>query len=379
MHKLSVYLGHVDINSQGTLEVLGNGSPGQGGVIAYFFHYALIAERVYMQGSAPMKSAFVLKAYEKLEEAFKRNEKHEDTPIFAFVLSDECDGYQDYIHQRLSLLKGAGFSNGELMAYNYNQAENTSQRLDADLSFITIPKRQKSVSKAFRKDLMNKFQGGRLSDVTDETANEVIDKIAKQEILQTFALINSLERLEPTQRLAVYNIVRHSYRCANAYGSNCVDSDARPQLYYPNLVQLFDVLGTNFIMDYPTLLSSCLLFKLRSNAALALLVSEYWKCQNQSDINILLKILKHFKNEGKPSALFSLDKKAWVNYLLRYLTQYNLGGKALNKGIEEAMKFAIPKWFDDDYERHLLEIFSSVGRLNKDLKHIQEAPLFDLK
>ena len=88
----SVYLGQLDIDIQGRLDLrTSQGEATSADIVRYLFSYALVADEVCMQGSAPLKNKSVFVAFTRISETFQRNERHEEKPVFSFVLSNESE------------------------------------------------------------------------------------------------------------------------------------------------------------------------------------------------------------------------------------------------------------------------------------------------
>lgn len=366
-----VYLGHIDIGPQGVLDLrTSRGEAGVEDIVLYLFVFGIVADEVFMQGSAPLKSHQVLAAYRRLQDAFTRNEQHEPCPIYAFVLSDECNNYTEYLAQRLDFLQTEGERNPELSAYEANSADDTAIKLDRDMSYIHVPKRTQSVSKAFRHHLISTLHSGEVPALKDATAQTALRRIHEKESIQTFSLIDSLELSDASQLANIFSVVRGSYRRANAFGSMAIDSDTCLQFQPDNVLQFVDSIGLSVFMDQPALISSEILFKLRLSESLALLVGEYFHNQTQADLNKMFAMLAQFRLSGKVRSFLKQSPGAAVAAVFQAIEQAGIGSKTINKGIEHLAKVALGDAFDDALANRYYRMFSAIEILRKELNQI---------
>ena len=371
-----VYLGRIDIGPEGLLDLYTQrGRADTNAVLVYLFMFGLVADEVYMQGSAPLKSLSVYSAYRSLGEAFQRNEVNEPHPVFAFVLSEESEDYTSYLRKRLEFLQQHGGENAEQKAYIANHGTDTSKMLDADLSLVEIPKRTRSVSTAFRKTLASSLQSGNIGNnhVTDETANEAMRKLQASENIQTFAFIDSLEVADARQLDAIYDLVREKYRRSNAYGSECIDSDERLQFQVRNVSRFLKSIGLAKVLLSPLGLTASLLFKLRGLKSFRELKAEYFRCQSQEDINELLHIIEQFSMNGKVRGILKQSPAAAIAIIFEALNEAQIGYKAINKGLEHLAKALLRDAFDEVFAKRCYRVLNGLEELKKEMHHLTNA------
>jgi len=332
-----VYLGHVDVGQDAELDLMFRSDSA---VLQYIFRYGLIADQVLMQGSAPLKSNQVFLAYDRLREAFKRDENHDESkPIFAFVLSDEAEDYTSYIRARLQKLRETDEQNAEKVAYLKNHAVATAEKLDVDLLGINIPKRNLSVSKAFRGGLLTLLKSNDYSKtkISEETSQRAIEMINQTELLQTFSLIASLNLREPDQVKELYNATRDRYREANARGIGAMNSDADVIWSPLHIDRFLDEIGLTPWLKNPKDLTSELLFKIRRLENFRALRDEYFKAQSRTDFEVFVALLYNLRSYGIVSSIFhhlpgwiaaclpkpaEIPTKEALTYAAEYLTGY---------------------------------------------------------
>jgi hypothetical protein len=371
MPQRRVYLGQVDIRPDGQLDLKAPKElPMSDYLIRYFFMYGLIADEVYMQGSAPLKSTAVFHAYQRLAEAFKRNENHEKAPIYGFVLSDEAEDYESYIAQRLEILEGERDSNAERQAYLKNNAIDSSKRLDADLCFTDIPRRTKSVSKSYRKGLIKTLGINHETDflISQKTAEIALSKINSMENLQTFSLLTSLGLNDRDQLRAMYKLARRKYRQANAFGCEAINNEDSPLFNFENIRGFLQAIGLSEYLAKPQNISANTLFKLRNIQSIQLLKDEYYTCQNEADIHELIGIISMLRLNGRIRSAVKQSPAALVALIFEGLSQANIGNKAINKGAEVIAKAVFDNAVDEHFAKRCYRLFSLVEQFNQELK-----------
>jgi hypothetical protein len=373
MPQRRVYLGQIDIRPDGKLDL--QAPPGlalDDYLIKYLFMYGLLADEVYMQGSAPLKSTAVFHAYQKLSEAFTRNESHALMPIYAFVLSDEAEDYESYIVQRLDSLQGQGEANAERQAYLKNDGVNVSKRIDADLSFVDIPRRTRSVSKSYRKGLVKTLQidSESTSAVSHETAEIALRRIDSMENIQTFYLLGTLGLRDRHQLLAMYKLARKKYRQANAFGCEAINSEDSPLFIPRNITRFIHAIGLMPYLDVSRNLSANALFKLRQIPSIQLLKNEYYMCQSDADIDELINIITMLRLNGRIRSAVKHSPAALVALIFEGLSQANIGNKAINKGAEVLTKVMFENAVDEHFAKRCYRLFALIEQFNQELKAI---------
>jgi hypothetical protein len=231
----------------------------------------------------------------------------------------------------------------------------------------------RSVSKAFRGSLVSTLGAGEAPGIHDETAGATLRRINDRETIQTFSLIDSLHLDDAQQIASVYQLVRSTYRKANAFGSLAKDSDEYPHYQPANIMAFLSAVGLNVFLDAPTSITTEALFKLRLNEHFALLVAEYYRCQTDRDLAELFKLLNQYRVSGKVRSMLKQSPQTAVAMLFEMLNQAEIGSKALNKGAEQLAKVAMGDAFDEIFTQRCYRMFTAVDALRKDLKRITQA------
>lgn len=365
-----VYLGHLDINSNGVLELQKNGAPASNNdVLEYIFSYGLISDEVLMQGSAPLKSKEVFNAYQRLTDAFVRNEYHLPKPIFSFILSGDIEDYTAYLDDRFNFLKDKGDDNAEKLAYLRNDAEYAVKIIDADLCLIDVPRRKYSVSKAYKKGLINSLKSGNFSQhgITDESARNTINIISNEETIQTFSLIDNLQDLQKKQLLNVYKLARQKYRQANAYGSQSMDSDSDHIYQWHNVNNFLFLIGVSKIFKYNEILSSDLLFKIKLLDSFVGIRKFYFDCQNQNDITTLFRLIHDFNHYGQFRTALQHGAGAFFAVFFEFLRSKNIGFNTINMGLESVAKKIVITDYDEVWAQKYYTLCNLLVQLEKEM------------
>ena len=365
----SVYLGHVDVGPDAKLELRRRDSDAtDGDVLQYLFRYGLIADQVLMQGSAPLKSRQVLLAYIRLLGAFKRNEDHEPTPVFAFALSDEVEGYTEYVLDRLHKLKSSGESNAERTAYLGNQAVDAAKQLDADLSVIDVPRRNRSVSGAFRRGLLSLLRSNEPSKtgISEETSQRAIEKINESEQIQTFKLLASLNLRESEQAQALYKVTRNRYREANALGIGAMNSDDSPAWSPSHIARFLDAIGLQSLLADEAKLTSELLFKIRRLESFRALRAEYFVAQSDADVDELTTMLRNLRLKGKVLSSVRQSPGALAALVFEGLNEAKIGYRSINKAGELLTKTVLTDMADEYFAKRVYRLHSLVEELERE-------------
>ncbi|NOT66326.1 MAG: hypothetical protein HOP06_09940 [Methylotenera sp.] len=370
MASRSVYLGLLDIDIRGNLDLktsLGQASPSD--VLKYLFAYAIVADEVCMQGSAPLKSKSVFIAFTRLAEAFQRNELHEEKPIFSFVLSGESESYLSYLVERLSFLRVKGGHNAERSAYLGNDGLTAAQMLDKCLNIRHVKKRTRSVSDEYKSSLLLSLRSGRYNEhgVKDDVAEKAIKLLTEEQIIQTHHLIESLHLQDIEQVNAVYRTARERYRKANAYGSESINSETKPHFKWKNILAYLSHINLTTILSKDSALEPMLLYRLRILKSLKAMNDIYFECQDQADIDALLNILNQLRINGKLRSLLKQSPGAAIAYFFESLNQAEIGYKSVNKGLEELSKVFLLNVADEVFAKKVYSIHSCMEMLARDL------------
>jgi hypothetical protein len=365
----SVYLGHVDVGPDAKLELKrSDGDATDYDILLYLFRYGLIADQVLMQGSVPLKSRQVLLAYIRLLEAFKRNEEHEPSPIYAFALSDEAESYTEYVLDRLHMLRKSGNSNAERNAYLANQARDSAKQLDADLSLIDVPRRKRSVSGAFRRGMLFLLRSNesRKAGLTEETSQRAIEKIKESEQIQTFKLLSSLSLREVDQAQALYKATRTKYREANAFGIGAMNSDDSP-VWSPRHIRTFlDAIGIQALLADESNLTSELLFKLRRFESFRALRVEYFASQTDADLEALSTMLRNLRINGKILSSVRQSPGALAALVFEGLNEAKIGYRSINKAGELLTKTVLSDVADEHFAKRVYKLHELVEDLERE-------------
>lgn len=364
-----VYLGHVDVGPDAKIELRRqHAGATDDDVLQYLFRYGLVADQVLMQGSAPLKSRQVLLAYLRLLEAFKRNEDHEPTPIFAFGLSDDSESYTEYILDRLHILRSAGETNAEKAAYLSNRAIDAAKQLDADLSVVDVPRRKRSVSSAFRRGLLSLLRSNqpKSSCISEETSGRAIENIGESEMVQTFRLISSLNLQEAEQARALYQATRNRYRQANALGIGAMNSDDSPVWSSSHITRFLDAIGLQPWLATAGNLTSDLLFKIRRFESYRALREEYFMAQSDADLNELTTMLRNLRISGKVLSTVRQSPGALVALVFEGLNEAEIGYKALNKAGELITKSVFADLADEHFAKRCYRLHELVKQLERE-------------
>ncbi len=373
----SVYLGHVDIGNDSLLDLRRQGIPfNEWEVLTYIFTYGLIADQVFMQGSAPLKNHQVFLSYLRLLEAFRRNENYEPTPVFSFVLGKDIDGYKKYLAQRLGMVNTHGANNAEQIAYGKNNGINTARKLDADLRLIQVPRRIHPVEAAFRESLIDQLEcrGLETQNLHDETIEKTLRQIEQSETIQTFSLIKKLTLTDVEQKLEVYKIARAKYRQANAFGMGAINSDDSPILNFKIILNFFKAIGLIYIFRFPNELSAEILFRLRRLPSFRYLKERYLNCQNKNDTEGLIALLNKLRINGKFKCAIEQSPAAFVAICFETLNESNIGYKSVNKGLELLLKAVVSDAASEYFAQDCYQIFGMLELLKTDMHKICPAP-----
>ena len=366
-----LYLGRVDIGLDSKLELRrADGEATDKDVLAYLFCYGLIADQVFMQGSASLKSKQVQSAYLCLFEAFRRNENHEPTPVFVLALDEDVDGYAEYFLDRSIILRTMGADNAERNAYLQSDALRAAKQLDADLSATRVPRRQKSVGKAFRDGLLGVLRSKDVEStgLTKETADKAIRKIDQTETLQTFNLIKTLNLAEVEQISALYDVARERYRKANAYGVDALNSDDSPIWNFSTIKKFLTAIGLRRHLATLPGLSSESLFKIRRIPAFRELREEYFLCQSENDTHVLVELLQTLRVDGRIRSAVRQSPGALAALLFEALTENGIGYKALNKSAELLTKSVLSDAADEYFGQRCYRLFGMIEQLERELQ-----------
>lgn len=364
----SVYLGKLDIDLTGKLELKINGStPHENGLVLYLFLYGLIANEVLLQGSAPLKIKNIFKAYISLQEAFVRNENHEKTPIFSFVLSNDSENYTDYIKQRFSLLRN---DNIEKQSYMNNNALEVSRKLSSDLIFSNVKKRTKSISEVFRFSVADSFYSEETIILEDNIILKAIERAENITFFQTFEFIKSLELNEPQKIKYIYDKVRQKYEQSNAFGCESSCDFETIQFQIKNIIKYIKVIGLDKLLKRSEALKAPLLFKLRKLASLQELNNFYFECQEQKDIDDFFDLILAVNTDKSLRNIMQQSPSDLIPLIFEYTSEFIPIPKLLSKGFEFIFKSSSNELTKNYYEQKKFQIFTASERLHRDVESL---------
>lgn len=373
MPSLSVYLGLLDIDIKGHLELRSNlGEAQQNDILKYLFCYALIAQEVCMQGSAPLKNQNVFLAYRRLSEAFLRNEAHEEKPIFSFVLSSESESYLNYIVERLSFLRNRDKENTELTTYINNDAAKVASFLDKNINVNHVKKRVKSVSKEYKSSLSLVLNSGSFIEhgIKDEVAKKTINLLTNEEIIQTHHLLKSLDLNEIEQINCLYRVARDRYRKANAFGSNSINSETKPHFLWSNVWRYLNGIGLTPILNNNRALTCSTLFKLRNSKYLKELNNIYYECQHQEDINILLELISRPRINYNLKSIIKESNKILIPYIFEAISKSEVAPKPLVKGMELIVTRYMTDTVNEILAKKIFLVHGLMENLSNEIKNL---------
>lgn len=366
-----VYLGRVDIDPDARIDLSHHDSLTDGSVLLYLFRYGILADQVLMQGSAPLKSKRVLNAYLKLAEAFRRNEHHEPTPVFAFSLSDEAEGYVEYISKRHTFLKNLGDDdNPESIAYRKNKALESAITLDTDLASTDVPRRKKSVSSIFRRGLLSSLLSNNpeKTGISEETSDLAKKAVQDSETIQTFSLISSLNLSEVAQARALYEVARARYRQANASSISAVNSDDSPVWSTARVFDFFEATGIHDFLRERKSISSEMLFRIRRCESFRMIREEYFLAQSDSDLIEFNVMLKALRVDGRVRSIIRQSPSAITALLFEALSEAKVGYRSINKAGEIIARTIASNEVDEFFAKRCYRLYDIMQKLNNELK-----------
>ena len=363
-----VYLGRIDIDRNSEIDLFTDrGRATHKDITRYLFLYALVADEVFMQGSAALKNLDVFAAFKSLQEAFFRNEHYEPKPIFNFVLNEHAEDYTDYISKRLDFLQSRGRSNAERVAYETNDARGTARSLDSYLSCTPVPRRINSVAKAFRKGLKDSLLTYQETKLSDSTCKSLLRVVESEDEIQTFSLMQAVRRKSIVQQNSAYLFCREKYRRANAFGSLASESDAMCVYNINNVSRFVHFISQGQILLRHESLNATWLMKQRALKSFRELRDFYLESQSQEEIERFLLLVKSFFLKGKFRILCKHSPAALVTYLCEWLAS-NSGSGVGWKTFEYAARSFVNQWVEEAFVKRCFTIFRALEQIETDLK-----------
>jgi hypothetical protein len=363
----SVYLEQIDIDDFANLS-LNVGSNTFDDYLAYFLSYGCLADKVIMQGSAPLKSVVVQKIFFEIQEAFTRDEKHGTyNPIFSFSLGEGDGGYLEYNKERKSKLSGSK-QNAELEAYKRSNSLEAASKIDKALKYVGFVRKEESAAKFFKKGVLidvknikfkNKEKGDKFKEKAISTANDL-------DVFQSFNYMNALG-LNSSKHSEFYKIIRRNYSSANAYVNNATTTFDSMHFNWVNMRRFISILGVSEYFKINKKNSTAALFHLRLSVSFHELKKMYFQCQSQQEIQILLKQVEQVKNHGKFKALLKESPASLISYLFTALNENDMGLKSVNKAGELLLKAVVNDYIDTNLVNGVYSLVTAIDSFSSEL------------
>jgi len=335
-----VYLGRLDIGLDSKIELpIPKGEQKNWYITSYLFAYGLMADQVFLQGSAPLKDTGIFYATKKLIDAFRRNEHYEPIPIFSPSLNEECEGYVEYLSNRVNFLKKGNSENQEKNAYEKNNANHSAEFLDSELD-TNIQRRKGSVSKIFSSSLHRLITGSNFLRVIipDKSIQLAENYLRNSDTVQTFEFIRSMKIDDAEALNKVYEIVREKYKKSNAAGSGAIESESIHIWSFSSIKLLLQSVGLDIVFNSRHNLTSELLFKIRLLEPFKAIKDEYFSCQSTHEVCFLAAMCREARSNGRIQKIVSQSPAAALATIIETINQAEIGYKSINKGVEIALK-----------------------------------------
>lgn len=363
----SVYLEQIDIDDFAKF-ALNVGKNTFNDHLGYFLSYGCLADKVIMQGSAPLKSIIVQKIFFEIQDAFKRDEKHDKyNPIFSFSLGEDDEGYLDYNKERESKLSGSS-QNAELEAYKSSNSLEAAAKIDKTLKYIGFEKKEKSVGKAFKNGVLtdvnhikftNEEKGKKFKEKAITTANDL-------DVFQSFDYMKALG-LSSTKHSNFYKLIRRNYFAANAYANNAITTFDSIHFNWVNTRRFISILGIAEYFNLNKKHSASALFHLRLSTSFNELKEMYFRCQSHQEVQVLLKQIEKVKKHGKFKALLKESPAALVSYFFTALNENDIGLKSVNKAGELISKSVVNDYIDTNLASGIYSLVTALDRFSSEL------------
>lgn len=364
-----VYLGHLDIGLDSKIELqIPKDQQKNWYITSYLFAYGLMADQVFIQGSAPLKDTGIFYATKKLLEAFRRNEHYEPIPIFSPSLNEECEGYVEYLSSRVNLLKKSYSYNQEIDAYQKNNAKNSADFLDDELD-TNIQRRKSSVSKIFSSSLRRLITGNDLfrSIVPEKSIQFAENYLRNSDTIQTFEFIRSMN-IEDAEALSkAYEIVRQKYKRSNAAGSNAIESESIHIWSFYSVKLFLHAIGLDIAFNSKHTLTSEILFKIRLLDSFKALKDEYFSCQTSQEAHFLAAMLREARSSERIHKIITQSPASALATIIETANEAEIGYKSINKGIEIALKSFLINEAEIFYSKRQYKISKMIEDLRKEL------------
>lgn len=341
----SVYLDQFDINENGKLPLLPNSNKKDqlSAYAIYFFYYLILADKVYIQGSAALKSDVIYGIYHQFSECFRRNEYNIGMPLASFALRESCDGYYDYFRSREAELKeNHATDNAEYKHYEKNNAVNVAAKLDRELSSVQYKRREKSVDKEFRRLVKEMFRDQsfcKKHNIMDEVQSKAIGLCDNLELFQTYKL---LDELGLSENKFISHSIREQYFVANGNGVSSKTTLASDSYYFDfnNVKFFFYSLGFSPKKLSRQLLNGSPIFKIRRLESFLRIKSMYFECDSAYEIRVLIRVIFSIRNK-KPMESKALSLGHDISEIANLLGNFN---KDIDQIQQNEMRMSINRY-----------------------------------
>lgn len=364
-----VYLGLLDIGLDSKIELqIPKGEQRNWYITSYLFSYGLMADQVVIQGSAPLKDTGISYATKKLLDAFRRNEHYEPKPIFLPPLNEECQGYVEYLSNRVNYLEKGNSQNQEIDAYKKNNAISSAKFLDKELD-TNIPRRKGSVSKIFLSSLHRLVTSDTLlRNIIPDRSIQFAEKYLKNsETIQTFEFIRSMKIEDANALNKAYEIVRQKYKNSNAAVSDAIDSESIHIWSFSSIKFFLHSIGLDIVFNSNHNLSSELLFKIRLLESFKSIKDEYFHCQSAQESYFLATMCREIRTNSRIQKIMTQSPAAALAMIIETVNQAEIGYKPINKGIETALKSFLVNEAEMYYSKKHYRIAKIIEELRSEL------------
>jgi len=362
-----VYLEEIDIDDFANFSLtVGNDTFDD--YLKYFLSYGCLADKVIMQGSAPLKSIVVQNIFFEIQDAFKRNENHDYyNPIYSFSLGKDDEGYLEYNKERKHKLSGSS-QNAELEAYKTSSSLEAASKIDKELKYVGFAKKEKSVKHFFKKGVLidiknikfeNEEQGVKFKEKAIATANNL-------EVFQSFDYMKALG-LNSSKHPEFYKLIRRNYFSANAYANSAITTFNSIHFNWVNTRKFISILGITEYFNLNKKHSASALFHLRLSVSFNELKEMYFRCQSHQEILIFLEQIKRVKKHGKFKALLKESPASLISYFFTALNENDIGFKSVNKTGELLSKAVVNDYIDTNLASGIYSLITALDRFSSEL------------
>ncbi len=367
---MNVYLDMFDIDEMGESPIVPHKGASErfNAHCMYLFRYLLLADRVYMQGSAALKSNIIYRTYIQFKECFEKDEMSSRTPIASFVLREACEGYYDYFRLReQELLRNCETNNAEFYSYKLNNAKNISVKLDNSLQNVDYKRRERSVDKKFRYLVKTTFLDENFCkkhEIDSKTQHLSVDLCDNLDLFQTYRLLHRLGLFENKN---VSHAIREKYYISNAFGVSSATTLAMDNIHlnYITVNYLFGAIGLSMATTPLSLLNSSSIFKIRRLQSFSKLKKIYFSKDSPTEINLLIQMLDNTrKSSGKYTALWKRSPQTFLSGFFEDLSELGV----LPKFVAMPLYDWVIKYISD---HEVIELIDIVKEFSRDISKIR--------